>query len=117
MKNPTFRGWARYVVPAGFALSVASPAHAGTGVTELAWPDPADAGVSVTAPPYQSSFEGYQPFGEEDTTSWKENNELTGRVGGWRAYAKEARTPSPSLERTSPSDAAADHAGHQGGAK
>ena len=40
---------------------------------------------------FRSSFEGYQPYTEEKSISWKEANDLVGRIGGWRAYAKEAQ--------------------------
>ncbi len=51
----------------------------------------ASASAEKMAPPaYQSAFESYQPFTDEKTANWKEANDLAGRIGGWRAYAKEA---------------------------
>lgn len=52
--------------------------------------------------PYRSAFEGYRPFAEEKVASWKEANDTVGRIGGWRAYARQAQEPK----------AAAPHAGH-----
>lgn len=57
---------------------------------------PTQAATAPASSPAQflSSFEGYRPYTEEKTINWKEANELTGRIGGWRAYAKEAQQPS-----------------------
>jgi hypothetical protein len=40
---------------------------------------------------YRSAFEEYQPFTDEKVLSWKQANDTVGRIGGWRAYAKEAQ--------------------------
>ena len=50
---------------------------------------------SQTAPPsaYRSAFEGYQRYSDEKITPWKESNDTVGKIGGWRAYAKEAQEP------------------------
>ncbi|MDB5870533.1 MAG: hypothetical protein JWP96_2865 [Polaromonas sp.] len=59
---------------------------------------------SVPAPPaYRSALEGYQPYTEEKTVNWKEANDTTRRIGGWREYAKEA-----SQAQTPPSSAKPD---------
>lgn len=42
---------------------------------------------------FRSALEGYQPYTEEKTQAWKEANDTVGRIGGWRAYAKEAQQP------------------------
>jgi hypothetical protein len=47
--------------------------------------------VADTAPPpYRSALEGYQRYTDEKTVNWKEANDATARIGGWREYAKEA---------------------------
>lgn len=58
----------------------------------------AAAGAQTQAPPpaapavtYRSTFEGYQPFNDQPVGAWKAANDTVGRIGGWRAYAKEAR--------------------------
>ncbi len=49
-----------------------------------------------TAPDkFQSALTGYKPYTEEKTGNWKEANETTARIGGWRAYAKEAAQTEP----------------------
>lgn len=44
----------------------------------------------AAVPAYRSAFEGYQRYTEEKTVNWKDANDATARIGGWRAYAKEA---------------------------
>ena len=44
-------------------------------------------------PAYHSALEGYQRYTEEKTLNWKDANDATARIGGWRAYAKEASQP------------------------
>ena len=57
----------------------------------------APAAADDTAPlPYRSAFEGYQRYSDEKIVNWKQANDTTGQIGGWRAYAKEAsQDPSP----------------------
>jgi hypothetical protein len=60
--------------------SAASPAH-----------PVAPAATAEAAPPaYHSALEGYQHYTDEKTVNWKEANDATARIGGWREYAKEA---------------------------
>ena len=53
-------------------------------------PPPATA-TPARATEFRSALEGYQPYTEEKTLSWKDANDTTARIGGWRAYAKEAQ--------------------------
>lgn len=46
-----------------------------------------------SADTFRSALEGYQPYTDEKIVNWKEANDVVGRIGGWRAYAKEAREP------------------------
>ena len=45
-------------------------------------PQPADPAVSVPKAVYQSGFEGYVPFREQELASWPKVNEEVGKVGG-----------------------------------
>lgn len=54
---------------------------------------PASAAQASPPPAFRSAMEGYKPYTEEATVNWKEANDTTGRIGGWRVYAKEARQP------------------------
>ena len=60
--------------------------------------------------PYRSALDGYQRFNDEKVAPWKESNDTVGRIGGWKAYAKEAQ--GPSAETPAKSAPADPHAGH-----
>ena len=59
-------------------------------LTVSAQTETAPAQARATAGPYRSALEGYPPYSEIKTVPWKEANDTVGRIGGWRAYAKEA---------------------------
>ena len=40
---------------------------------------------------YQSAFEGYRRYDDQPVGSWREANDLVGRIGGWQAYAREGQ--------------------------
>ena len=62
----------------------------GFGQAIAAAPDPAVANAVIPATIYRSPFTGYRPLGEDNNTPWREANETVGKIGGWRAYAREA---------------------------
>ncbi len=72
--------------------------------------------------PYRSAFEGYRPFADQEVAPWKQANDEVGRIGGWRAYAREAHAapaavpasaPQRAAPPNSPAGTGADpHAGH-----
>ena len=49
--------------------------------------------VQASPPAYRSAFEGYKPYTDDKLLDWKGANDNTGRIGGWRVYAREARQP------------------------
>ena len=49
--------------------------------------------AQTALPAYHSALEGYQRYTDEKMADWKEANDATARIGGWRAYAKEASQP------------------------
>lgn len=61
----------------------------------------AQGSISMTPPPvtaietlnYLSVFKNYQPYSEEEVTSWQKANATVEKIGGWKAYAKEAAKP------------------------
>ena len=59
--------------------------------TLLPAPPPSPAISPRPAAPYRSAMEGYQPYTDEKIIDWKQANDSTGRIGGWREYAKEAQ--------------------------
>lgn len=56
----------------------------------------ASAQAPATPPPpaaaveFRSALEGYQPYSENKMVPWKDANDTVGKIGGWRAYAREA---------------------------
>ncbi|QKO23398.1 hypothetical protein [Rhodoferax sp. BAB1] len=70
------------------------------------------------APPaqlsYTSPLNGYQAYTDQPVQSWQEANDTVGRIGGWRTYAREARTADPAKDGA---PAATAHEGHHGGSK
>ena len=71
------------------ALFPAVPCSAQAG------PDPLDATAPAPALKYSSSLNSFRAFGDDKPVPWKEANDTTARIGGWRAYAREARAPAP----------------------
>jgi hypothetical protein len=61
---------------------------------------------SGTQPPaFQSAFEGYQPHTDDKRVDWKTANDSVARIGGWRAYAKEASAPTAPAVAPTPATA------------
>ena len=79
---------ARYAAACALSL-IALPAMA----QSAAPPDPSDPSASVLPTRYKSSFSGVRPFTEEPIGDWKAANDNVERIGGWRTYLKESRTP------------------------
>jgi hypothetical protein len=80
---------ARATTPAAAAASAAKPATPPASAAPTGTLAPV--ARTQTAPGgYRSALEGYQPYSEEKIVPWREANDTVGKVGGWRAYAKEA---------------------------
>ncbi len=73
-----------------------------TLVARTAMPASIDAAAAVPGG-YRSAMEGYQPYSETKMVPWKEANDTVGKIGGWRAYAKEVAEKGPGQQG---------HAGH-----
>ncbi len=65
-------------------------------------PDPSDAAAAAPAINYQSPFARYRAFADEDVAAWRETNDTAARIGGWRAYAREASEPAAAAGTSSP---------------
>jgi len=69
-------------------------------------PDPADAKAATPALQHRSAFAGYRRLGAESPSlAWREANDTVERIGGWRAYAREAQAPAPAAPASSPKSA------------
>lgn len=68
---------------------------------------------------YQSIFGAYQKFSDEAVASWPQTNATVEKIGGWRAYAKEAQQPEAQGQATppnpNPNPNASPHTGAHGG--
>jgi hypothetical protein len=58
------------------------------------------------AVPYRSTFESYQSFTDQKIVPWRQANDTVGKIGGWRAYAKEAQEASGSGDKAPPGSSA-----------
>lgn len=96
-------------------LAAASIAQAQGAPARAERPDPLDPRAGVPAAAYASPLAGYRRLGDDKPVPWKEANETVNRIGGWRAYAREAQAPDPaaSAARTPASGPAPGHGGHK----
>lgn len=59
-------------------------------------PDPLDPRAAVPPVVHRSVLSGTRPPpAEVPVGSWKDANDTVARIGGWRAYAREAARPEP----------------------
>jgi hypothetical protein len=83
------------------AWAVQAPLHAQSPVT-TSTPAADDSGLF-----YTSAFEAYQRFQDAPASSWQQTNQTVNRIGGWRAYARQAQEQqAPAASTPAPSPAA-----------
>lgn len=112
-------GWPR-AIPAMTLLAAASIAHAQGTPGRAERPDPLDAQARVPAVTHSSPLAAYRRLGDDRPVPWKEANGTVNRIGGWRAYAREAQQPEPAASApaargsTAPQPGSApSHGGHK----
>lgn len=71
-------------------LFAATAALAQPASTQPGRPDPLDPLAQVPAATYVSPFANYQRLGDDQRVPWSQANETVNRIGGWRAYLREA---------------------------
>ena len=86
-------------------------AHAGHMAPAHQENPPASTHATASGGSYRSAFEGYRPFQPPEVRGWREANDEVARIGGWKAYAKEAQSGGESKDASNPS--ADPHAGHK----
>jgi hypothetical protein len=59
-------------------------------------PDPADARATVPSLEHRSAFARARAGTASGPIGWREANDRVGRIGGWRAYAREAQAQAAS---------------------
>lgn len=58
-------------------------------------PDPLDPQAAVPPAVYRSPFKHPPQAAAPPVGNWIQANQQVGRIGGWRAYAREAAAPAP----------------------
>ena len=96
----TWRGRTPALLAAALLLATAmAPAQtAGRGAKA----DPLNPQTAVPALRHDSALATYRRIGEPLPLGWKEANDTAARIGGWRAYAREAAAPAASAPPTPP---------------
>lgn len=84
----------RWLTPAALC-ALAFAATAQTPPSTARKSDPLDASAAVPAVTYQSALSRYRRAGVDKAIPWRESNDTAARIGGWRAYAREAQQPEP----------------------
>jgi hypothetical protein len=79
---------------------------ASTTAALAAPPDPLDAAAPVPPLRHDSVTAHHRPLAEPPVAPWKASNDTVGRIGGWRAYAREAQQGAADPAPATPSDAA-----------
>ena len=79
-------------------IAAMAQAHSGHGAQPAATPAPGRMAEAASAPArdadagsYRSVFDGFRRYGEQPVMSWREANDVVGRIGGWQAYAREGQ--------------------------
>lgn len=91
MTSSVLRQRSRWLSPAAWLIAAAGAAFQ-PGVCH-AGPDPLDPKAEVAPLRYASSLAEYRRFREANPIGWREANDTVNRIGGWRAYAREAQQP------------------------
>lgn len=95
------------------ALSAAAQPAAPAIAPAAAAPAPS-ATAAPAAVPFTSALAGYRPFDDTPAANWRQANDEVGRIGGWRAYTREAQAAMADGSAPAAAGAAAadPHAGH-----
>ncbi len=93
----------RFLAAWALSLAAAAPPAWAQSAPNSSMADPQDAKAPVPPVIYRSPLANYRVLSDDTVTSWKETNDNVGRIGGWRAYAKEAQEPEPAVDPTPPS--------------
>jgi hypothetical protein len=91
---------------AAATLALLGPAQQATAQTPSApgRADPLDPQAAVPPVQFSSAFTPYRRMSDAPVGSWREANDTVTRIGGWRAYAREANTP-PTPANPAPGEA------------
>ena len=109
-----FRNPFRWLLPAAIGIAV-SAALAQQPLPASALLDPLDSTAKVPPVNHRSTLGEYRRLSDGPNLGWREANDAVGRIGGWRAYAREASQPEmPANAASAPSrPMPAGHGGHK----
>ena len=68
-----------------------APAATPVALAQQASAPAAPAAAAGARPAYRSAFDGYRGFTDQPVESWRKANDDVGRIGGWKAYARESQ--------------------------
>ncbi|HEX6018573.1 MAG TPA: hypothetical protein VFZ28_10770 [Burkholderiaceae bacterium] len=92
----------RFIVRSGAPLAWCVSALAAGPQAAATRPDPLNPAASAPLASYESVFKDYRHVGDVQRIPWKQANETVGRIGGWRAYAREAQVPEAAASASGP---------------
>jgi hypothetical protein len=80
---------------AGASLSASQAQTSDDHARVLSSPATANVTAATTVTPlkFESTLSRYKPMTDQKLGSWREANDTVTRIGGWRAYLKEAQAP------------------------
>lgn len=104
----------------------ASPSASAASTAPSARPDPTRVDAPVPLLQHRSALQAYRRHAEQPLGDWRAANDEVARIGGWRAYLREAHAPeapaAPDTPRAGgpttggvPTPATAPGHGHHGG--
>jgi len=110
-----------HVLPTAFLAAgiLAGVTSAGVGAAQLqpseqhATRDPANSAAPVPHVKYRSPFATLSDSEAVEVAPWRSTNDTVGRIGGWRAYAREAAGKSPA-DASAPAATPQEHEQHHG---
>ncbi|HVK33399.1 MAG TPA: hypothetical protein VM845_12975 [Burkholderiaceae bacterium] len=102
MTDKTY-SWRAALVALMAALLPCAAALAQVTSTPASRPDPADAAAATPALQHRSALAATRRVSAEAAPlAWREANERVERIGGWRAYAREAQAPAAAASAPAP---------------
>lgn len=95
-----FPGWLLAAAIASLvpAAGAAEPSAATASPTRPAKVDPLDGSAPVPPVAHRSALTGYRANRDAAVGSWRTANDEVARIGGWRAYAREAAQEAPAAQ-------------------
>lgn len=84
-----------WLLPAAFAVAISATQAQNLHHPQrtVAASNPLDATAAVPPLVYRSTLSTYRRLGDDKPVPWREANDNVARIGGWRAYAREASEP------------------------